>query len=441
MTSDGIQRKLGPFLATMLVAGGMIGSGVYLLPASLGAVGSISILAWVAAIAGAAMLAGVFSWLAILRPGTAGLFSYIRDEFGPAGGFVAGVIYWISCWVGNVAVALAVTGYLSVFVPVIAKPPGASIATAAILWLFVGANIVGPRFVARFGGWTLLIGLAPILTVAIGGWFYFRPEIFAASWNVSGKSFIQIVPASVVTVFWAFTGIENASVLTTLVRNPARNVPIATLAGLAIAAVTYVLACGVIMGILPASVLAKSSAPFADAVAPLLGASVAAFVALCAMLKSCGTLGGAILLTVETAESEAVLGQIIRRPGARPADQASTAHLIYTGVLMSLVVLASASPSIARQFTIVIDVSVILAVVVYMAACCALWRIGGSVRSSSRMLVRALAVGSALFCCWLIVVAEPRLLLWSAGMIAASLVAYAPVWLRALRAARVPSGG
>ena len=94
---DEIQRKLGPFLATMLVAGGMIGSGVYLLPASLGAVGSISILAWVAAIAGAAMLAGVFSWLAILRPGTAGLFSYIRDEFGPAGGFVAGVIYWISC--------------------------------------------------------------------------------------------------------------------------------------------------------------------------------------------------------------------------------------------------------------------------------------------------------------------------------------------------------
>src|SRR4029077_2778429 len=138
------------------------------------------------------------------------------------------------------------------------------------------------------------------------------PEIFAASWNVSGKSFVQIVPASVVTVFWAFTGIENASVLTTLVRNPARNVPIATLAGLAIAAVTYLLACGVIMGILPAAVLAKSSAPFADAVAPVMGASVAALVALCAMLKACGTLGGAILLTVETAESEAVLGQIIR---------------------------------------------------------------------------------------------------------------------------------
>jgi arginine:agmatine antiporter len=439
MTSDGLPGKLGPFLATMLVAGGMIGSGVYLLPASLGAVGSISILAWVAAIAGAALVGGVFSWLAILRPGTAGLFSYVREEFGPAAGFVAGVIYWIACWVGNVAVALAVTGYLSVFLPQLATPPASSFATVAILWLFVGVNIVGPRFVARFGGWTLLIGLAPILLVAIGGWFYFRPEIFAASWNVSGKSVIQIVPASVVTVFWAFSGIENASVLATLVRDPARNVPIATLAGLAIAAVVYLLACGVIMGILPAAALARSSAPFADAVAPVLGASAAALVAICAMLKACGTLGGAVLLTVETAESQAVLGQITRRVGPRLADKASTANLLFTGVLMSLAVIASASPSIARQFTIVIDVSVILSVVVYLAACLALWRIGGSVGGRARTPARALAVGGGLFCGWLIAVAEPRLLLWSAGLIAASLVAYAPIWLRSPLRSPAPS--
>ena len=65
MTDD--QKKLGPFLATMLVAGGMIGSGVYLLPASLAAIGSISLLGWVLAIVGAALLAGVFSALEIGR--------------------------------------------------------------------------------------------------------------------------------------------------------------------------------------------------------------------------------------------------------------------------------------------------------------------------------------------------------------------------------------
>jgi arginine:agmatine antiporter len=47
-------KKLGPFLATVIVANAMIGSGIYMLPAGLGTVGSISILAWVAAACGIA---------------------------------------------------------------------------------------------------------------------------------------------------------------------------------------------------------------------------------------------------------------------------------------------------------------------------------------------------------------------------------------------------
>ena len=101
------------------------------------------------------------------------------------------------------------------------------------------------------------------------------------------------------------------------VRNPARDVPIASFAGLAIASAIYISACAAIMGILPVSALAKSSAPFADAVVPMLGASVAALVALCAMLKASGTLGAVILLVAETAESESVLGQIEARRARR----------------------------------------------------------------------------------------------------------------------------
>src|SRR5580658_10016813 len=90
-------HKIGPVLATMIVASTMIGSGVYLLPASLAAIGSVTILAWLAATASAALIGGIFVWLAILSPGTAGLFSYIRDAFGPLVGFVVGAVYWASC--------------------------------------------------------------------------------------------------------------------------------------------------------------------------------------------------------------------------------------------------------------------------------------------------------------------------------------------------------
>lgn len=309
----------------------------------------------------------------------------------------------------------------------VAKPPGAPIATIAIIWLLVGINIVGPRFVAWTQSWLLAIGLAPILLVAVGGWFYFHGHTFVASWNMTGQGLLYVVPQSVVIVFGAFTGVENAILVSPLVRNPARNVPIASLGGLGFASVIYVAACAAIMGILPAGVLAKSNAPFADAVIPMLGASVGAAMALCAMLKASGTLGVNILMTVETADSESMLGQIKRNPAARPCDRVSTRHLVFTGVLMSLVAAASASPTLAQQFTIVIDLSVVLAMFAYGAACIALLRISGSVSPRMRILARALATGGLLFSIALVAASEFDLLIWTAGAIVLAILVYLPV--------------
>jgi len=430
---------LGPFLATMLVAGAMIGSGIYLIPASLGTVGSIAILSWIAATICAALLAASFSALAILRPETPGLFSYIRNELGSSTGFVIGVIYWFAQWVGNVPIALAVTGYLSIFIPGLANPFHSQIATNIVMWLFILANIAGPKFVARYAGWVLLIGLAPIILVAFGGWFYFHPSIFLASWNVSGQSAYHIVPATMVTVFWGFIGIENASVLAPLVKNPARNVPIATIAGLLIAAILYMLASTVIMGILPASALAKSTAPFADAALPIVGTSIAGLIAICAMLKASGSLGVGVLLTVETAESEAVLGQILRRPGHRPGAKSSTTDLILTGLLMSATLYASTRPTLARQFTILIDVSVILSLIAYIAGCAALFRITYSIPAAQRRKIQALAFAAAAFSAWLIVTSEREVLIYSAVLIALSFAAYLPLKFRAPALAAKPA--
>jgi arginine:agmatine antiporter len=224
-----------------------------------------------------------------------------------------------------------------------------------------------------------------------------------------------------------------------LVRNPARDVPIASLGGLAIASVIYVAACAAIMGILPAAVLAKSNAPFADAVMPMLGASVGAAIALCAMLKASGTLGVNILMTVETADSESMLGQMKTNPTARSTGRESTAQLIFTGVLMSLVVVASASPTLARQFTIVIDLSVVLTTFAYGAACVALLRISSSVPPRMRIWARALATGALLFSIALIAASEFDLLIWSAGAVVLAIFTYLPIRQRRLKALKMTS--
>ncbi|HEY1613350.1 MAG TPA: amino acid permease [Rhizomicrobium sp.] len=434
------RKKIGPVLAMMLVASAMIGSGIFLLPASLGAIGSISILAWIAASFGAALLAGVFCWLAILDPGASGLFSYIRDAFGPGAGFVAGALYWASCVVAIVAVALAVAGYLGVFIPAIAKPPGLAFGTIAAIWIFAGTNILGPRFVAGLQSWALALGLAPVFLAAVGGWLYFHPEVFMASWNVTGGSALSVVPRAAVMVFWAFLGIETAIVLSTRVKNPGRNVPIATLGGLVIAAIIYMAACAAIMGILPASALAKSSAPFADAAAPILGASIAGVFALCAMLKASGTLSATILLTVETAECEAVLGRLGPASPARPAHRVSTANIVFTAALSSLIVWASVSPTLARQFTIVTNVAVVLSLLVYGSASLALLRLSRSLPQSQRLWAWVLGVGGSLFSAALIAVSEPDLLIYSAGSVLASFGAYAVLRARRAQLARAAIG-
>ena len=69
---------------------------------------------------------------------------------------------------------------------------------------------------------------------------------------------------------WAFIGVETASVSAGVVENPTRNVPIATLGGVILAGICYVLSSSAIMGMIPNKELIASSAPFADAALSLI---------------------------------------------------------------------------------------------------------------------------------------------------------------------------
>ena len=151
----------------------MIGSGIYLLPASLGAIGSISLFGWITALLGAGILGLVFCGLTILLPQRTGLFSHIEEAFGPGGSFVAGVLYWVPTSLGPPA--LAVTGYLGFFLPALRIGNAAMLTALAVLWSIIGANMIGPRFVARVGGLTAAVRLGA--DRAGGGW---RMALFPA---------------------------------------------------------------------------------------------------------------------------------------------------------------------------------------------------------------------------------------------------------------------
>jgi arginine:agmatine antiporter len=293
-----------------------------------------------------------------------------------------------------------------------------AVSTVGIIWVLTAVNIIGPRLMGKVGLLTLVLGLLPILGVAFLGWLYFDPAVFAASWNVSDKPAALAVQGILVSIFWSFTGVESATVAAAVVRRPERNVPIAAVCGVALAALVYILATAAISGILPAGELAKSSAPFAAVATKVLGAAAAAIVTVCALLKTSGTLGGWVLCTAETARASGDLGFFPRAFARVRANGAPAIALAVMGVLMTGITFLTVNESLNAQFTVLINMSVLLTLVGYIYACVALVRFG----RGPLMKLAGLLAGA--FCVWIAVMSNPQELLLSVIIVAATL----PLW-------------
>src|SRR5689334_8639659 len=136
--------RIGFWMAVALVMGNMIGSGIFLLPASLASYGGFGLVAWVVSAVGSLFLALVFARLARLHPASGGPYAFTRLGFGDLAGFLVAWGYWISVCCGNAAIALAFVGYLDPFFPTMVREPlsAAALATAAV-WVLTAVNVRG----------------------------------------------------------------------------------------------------------------------------------------------------------------------------------------------------------------------------------------------------------------------------------------------------------
>lgn len=429
-------RKMTLLPATMLVAGNMIGTGLFLLPVSLASVGSISILGWVIAAVGAAALGLVFAKLGELDPQEGGPYAYARDFLGPYVGFQTNYIYWFCNWIGNVAVALAAVGYLAELVPAISHPPASIFATAAVIWVLTFTNILGPRVVGALETWTMSLALIPILAIASLGWFWFQPERFMAGWNVSGGSGVHAVSRAASMALWAFMGVESAAVSAGVIENPKRNVPLATMLGLGISVIIYVLSSAVIMGIIPNAQLQKSHAPFAEAARLAVGQWGMIVISVCAILKSVGSLGGWMMLVGQSAKAAADDGMF---PGvfARLNRHGVPGHgLIIVGVLMTIVLFATMSPTLGEQFGHIIDLAVILIVLPYVYASVAIVKVISDRGLPARTLrtFTGISIAAVAYCLWAVKGGDPQTVVRAMVALLVSVPLY-PFFIRSMEAA------
>jgi basic amino acid/polyamine antiporter, APA family len=361
-----LKRSMGLWMATALVVGNMIGSGIFLLPATLAdTAGPISLFGWVFTGAGAILLALVFANLGRALPRTGGPYAYAKRAFGDFAGFWTAWGYWIAVWAGNAAIAVAFVSYLTVFWPGVGDNNllGALVGIA-LIWLLTGANVLGTRESGRIQVATTILKFVPLAVIGLVGIFFVEGGNYEP-FSPHGAS-LSLLSSTAALTLWAFIGLESATVPAEEVKDPERTIPRATIIGTTLATLLYLLATAAIMGIIPTDQLAASASPFSDAAAQVFGGGWDKVIAAVAMISTLGALNGWILLQGRVPLAAAEDG-MFPSPFARVHGKRKTPvfGLVVSSVLVTALMLMNYTKGLGGAFEFVILLATLTTLVPY----------------------------------------------------------------------------
>ena len=315
MPQPALERAIGPGAATLLVIGGIIGSGIFLTTGRMAAAlpsPTLILLAWTVgslfAIAGAL----TYAELGAMFPRAGGVYVFLHEAFGPVVGFLYGWTTLLVVLAGGIAaVAVGFSEYFSYFFPrfssaavVATMPlPGLSwtiranqvIAVVSIVVLGIinyrgvraGAGTNAVLTIAKIAGLALLPVFALIGATRAPQWTPVVPSDLASPFAAFGVALIAVLWAVEGYYFLTFTGAE--------IRDPAKTIPRALTTGLLIVMVVYVSANLVYLYALPMDELRGTARVAERAATALVGPAGATMIALTVLVSTLGANAAVIL--------------------------------------------------------------------------------------------------------------------------------------------------
>lgn len=357
--------ELGLIACTALVVGNMIGSGIFLLPASLAAIGPISIAGWAVTSAGAIVLSIIFGRLSRVVTKTGGPYAYSEAGYGEFAGFIIAWGYWIALWTGNAGVAVALAGYVGYLVPAVAQSTTLAMAVAlGAIGLLTLINVRGVKEAGAVQVVTTILKLIPLLMIGIFGVFWIEPAHFTPA-NISGMSDLAAISAAAALTLWAYLGLESATVPSGSVRQPEKTIPRATILGVLIAAIVYIVVTTVAIGVVPPAALGASTAPLADVARTLWGPAGGVLVAVGAVIATFGTLNGFTMLTGQVPYGAALDGVFPRSMGVLSRFGTPVNALVFSNILAGLLVVMNFSRGLVDAFNTIILLAVMSSLLPY----------------------------------------------------------------------------
>ncbi|WP_230558566.1 APC family permease [Sphingomonas segetis] len=296
-SSHGLARRLTLFDATMLVMGGIIGSGIFVTPAEVARhVGTPLLVVGVWILGGLVALAAsfVYAELAARRPEVGGQYAYLRDAYGPMPAFLYG---WALLLViesgGMAAVAITFARYFADLVQIALPDSAVAVAVLALLTLI---NCIGVRSGSNVQSALMVLKILAITALVVVG-LLLAPAAPAEMQPTSSGSLstLAAIGAAMTPVMFSYGGWQTASFVAGEMRDPRRDLARGLLLGVAGVVVLYTAVAFVCVLALGPAGLAASKTPATDVMRLAVGERGATFIALGVTISTLGFLSQGML--------------------------------------------------------------------------------------------------------------------------------------------------
>jgi APA family basic amino acid/polyamine antiporter len=311
-----LRQDLGLVAAIAIVVGTVIGSGIFLVPKTMILkVGSPDLLFLVWIVGGVLTLFGALTYaeLAASMPEAGGEYVFLREAYGPFWGFLYGWIQTLIAKSGSIA-ALGV-GFFLYFanffpildntvweVPLPIGPDGGplpirwgQVGAAGLILLLAGINYLGVRISGRVQIFFTVSKVLLIFALVGAGLFYGSGSASHFTDTVAAPGGFGGFFAALVAALWAYDGWNNVSMLSSEIKRPSRNLPVALIAGTGTVMAIYLLTNIAYFYVLSPAEVAKSDRVASEMMRHILGESGAAVVSIVAMVSMFAALNGSIL--------------------------------------------------------------------------------------------------------------------------------------------------
>jgi len=415
-----------------LVIGNMIGTGIYILPAELAKYGTLSILSWIYTSIGALFLALTFAHLNNRFPKTGGPYIYCKEAFGKLIGFIVAYSYWAGYLVSVAGIAVSSVGYLGFITPALNantttyNPHLALAIELGFIWFFTAVNIIGIHAAGVFQLILTIIKVIPLFIIIIFGLSHIHLENLTHFTVGTESSFMAVSSAATLT-FWAFLGLESATVPSENTRGP-RDIFKATVFGTLATSIIYIISTIVLMGMIPALLLEHSPFPFAEAGKLLFGSGSAILIVICAILSGLGALNACILIQGQIVFAAARDHMFPRIFTKLSKNDSPIAGQLFSSSLVTLLLILTMDPNFSKQFDTIALLAAFLLLVVYLISALAETKFIFSQKTSlyKVLLNRStwVVLASIAYSVWMILSLDLKILLLGAVLILTCIPVY-----------------